>query len=74
MISLAKIEERRQQCMHERSITCLPGSGSAYFCDDCGTYLDMFWATSKVKLPQTPIKIGRWKDHLLGPKNAHRLW
>ena len=71
MISLAKVEERRRQCMHERSITCLPGSGSAIFCDDCGHYFSMCLASIP---PDTPMKIGRWKDNMLGPHNAHRLW
>jgi len=71
MIKFTRAEclQRERDCTHARSLTCLPGSGSYYFCDDCGTYFSMF------DYPKTtPMRIGKWSDHLLGRDNARRLW
>ncbi len=73
MISLsqAEITQREQECTHKRSITCLPGSGSSYFCDDCGFYIPF---RPREKVDMTNVHVGRWKDHIIGPTNARKLW
>jgi len=64
----AERQGKLHECQHTRSITCLPASGSWFFCDDCGTYLPIFDCPSDI------THNGRWKDHILGKDNAHRLW
>lgn len=56
------------KCEHTRSLICLPGSGSAYFCDDCGIYTPWF-AENFPK--DTPVKLGKWKDYVLGKTHAY---
>ncbi len=71
MISLTNAERQAKidACKHARSLTCIPGSGAWIFCDDCGTYFSMF------DYPKdTPIRDGKFIDHILGRENAHRLW
>jgi hypothetical protein len=71
MISLTRAEEqgRVDSCKHTRSITCLPASGSVYFCDDCGTYLSL------CEIPyERKVVVRKWKSHILGTQNAHKLW
>ncbi len=71
MISLttAARQKKMDECTHTRRITCIPGSGSAYFCDDCGTYLSMSDCPKG-----TPVHVRKFRDHLLGRDNAYRLW
>jgi len=71
MISLTRAEvlKRESDCNHARSLTGLPGSGSLYFCNDCGTYFGMFDYPKSAEMT-----IGRWRDYILGKDNAFRLW
>jgi len=50
-------------CQHDRHITCIPGSGSAFFCTDCGEhvdemkYLDVTHRTLKVLDDKFGVKV-----------------
>jgi hypothetical protein len=76
MISLTAAERQKKvdECTHTRSLTCIPGSGSIYWCDDCGTYFSTF------DFPRdTPVHTRRLRDHIITfsdwrKANAHRLW